>query len=473
MKKTLKFDDGSILVGSSSTFTVTQEDQGKIDIFDMPSKYIWLSSRDILDEAEDYQGDTIYIGIYLRAGSKRYKLTVEDLQPFKYENIKCRVIEKISTEDATAVATLLDGTKKYSFGDISYWDEEGIVKIDSIKPVQNRVWLEELPNLTEVNLKGNINYFQIIKNPKLTKITCDQAIHPTTIKINNNPLLTSVPEFESGVYNNMKKAFACCHKLDMDTSVFQLSGDCSEMFSGTGITRLVINDAGITSMLWFARSGAFATKTLQEVVINGTLNKCTDFMGAFDGNAGLKKCDMSGVDFGKVRSLQTMFRGCKQLTTVGINFNTFRTYLSDVRFMFKNSGITDDIVFTDFANNIMYFDSLCSSYTKKLVFPADKPLKMTDTNYGTALSNATNLEYLKWDNIGNKSNQTAFNFTANTKLGTGSEENLQAFKNIFINAFDRKTAGYAVCTVSLADTQKALLTAEEITAFENKGYKIA
>ena len=98
---------------------------------------------------------------------------------------------------------------------------------------------------------------------------------------------------------------------------------------------------------------------------------------------------------------------------------------------------------------------------------------MTDTNYVTALSNATNLEYLVWDNIGNKSNQTAFNFTANTKLGTGSEENLQAFKNIFINAFDRKTAGYAVCTVQLAAAQKALLTAEEITAFEDKGYKIA
>ena len=473
MKKTLKFDDGSVLVGSSSTFTVTQEDQGKIDIFDMPSKYIWISNRDTLDGADDYQGDTIYIGIYLRAGSKRYKLTVEDLQPFKYENIKCRVIEKISTEDATAVATLLDGTKKYSFGDISYLYEEGIVKIDSIKPVQNRVWLEELPNLTEVNLKGNINNFQIIKNPKLTKITCDQAIHPTTIKINNNPLLTTVPQFESGVYNNMKEAFYSCPKLDMDTSVFQLSGDCSEAFVNTGITRLVINDGGITNMTRFASSGAFTSDTLQEVVINGTLNKCEDFTLAFLGNTALKKCDMSGVDFGKARSINGMFSRCRQLTTVGINFNTIGTYINNISQMFNQSGITDDIVFTDLANHIMYFYNLCSSYTKKLVFPVDKPSKMTDTNYGTALSNATNLEYLKWDNIGNKSNQTAFNFTANTKLGTGSEENLQAFKNLFINAFDRKTAGYAVCTVSLADTQKALLTAEEITAFENKGYKIA
>ena len=472
MKKTLKFDDGSVIVGSSSTFTVTQEDQGKIDIFDMPSKYIWISNRDTLDGAEDYYGD-IYIGIYLNAGSKRYKLTVEDLQPFKYENIKCKVIERTSTEDATAVATLLDGTKKYSFGNIAYWGEEGIVKIDSIKPVQNNVWLEGLPNLTEVNLKGNINNFQIIENPKLTKITCDQAIHPTTIKINNNPLLTTVPQFESGVYNNMQKAFAACPKLNMDTSVFQLSGDCSEAFYNTGITRLVINDAGITNMKDFASSGAFTSDTLQEVVINGTLNKCKDFTLAFTGNSALKKCDMSGVDFGKARSINGMFSRCRQLTTVGINFNTIGTYINNISQMFNQSGITDDIVFTELVNHIAYFYNLCSSYTKKLVFPEDKSLRMRDPDYSTALSNATNLEYLVWDNIGNKENQTAFDFTANTKLGTGSEENLQAFKNIFINAFDRKTAGYAVCTVSLAATQKALLTAEEITAFENKGYKIA
>lgn len=471
MKKTLKFDDGSILVGSSSTFTVTQEDQGKLDIFDMPSKYIWISSRGILDGYDEREGNTYY-GLTFESGGKRYTLTVQDLQPFKYDNIKCKVIERTETEDAVLKLTNTDGSIGYSF-DSNCILNLNVQKIEALQELDT-VDIDDCNSLTDVSLIGNITGKMIIRNcSKLTNITCDQAIHPTTIKILNNPLLTTVPQFESGVYNNMKQAFAVCPKLDMDTSVFQLSGDCSEMFSGTGITRLVINDAGITSMLWFARSGAFQTKTLQEVVINGTLNKCTDFMGAFDGNAGLKKCDMSGVDFGKVRSLQAMFRGCKQLTTVGINFNTFVTYLSDVMYMFKNSGITDDIVFTDSANHIVHFYNLCSSYTKKLVFPSDKPLKMTDTDYGTALNNATSLEYLVWDNIGNKENQTAFDFTANTKLGTGSDENLQAFKNLFINAFDRKTAGYAVCTVSLAAPQKALLTAEEITAFENKGYKIA
>lgn len=471
MKKTLKFDDGSVLVGSSSTFTVTQEDQGKLDIFDMPSKYIWIISRGILDGYDEREENTYY-GITVESGAKRYTLTVEDLQPFKYNNIKCKVIERTKTENFVLKLTNTDGSITYS-SDSNCLHNSNVQKIEALQELDT-VDIDDCNSLTDVSLIGNITGKMIIRNcSKLTKIACDRPIKPNSISITNNPELLSVPEFKSGVYSNMKQAFAGCHKLDMDTSVFQLSGDCSEMFSGTGITRLVINDAGITNMTRFASSGASTSYTLKEVVINGTLNKCEDFTSAFKGNNSLKKCDMSGVDFGKAMSINGMFLYCRQLTTVGINFNTIGTYMADVAQMFHSSGITDDIVFTDSANHIMYFYELCSPYTKKLVFPADKPLKMTDNRYGMALDNARSLEYLKWDNIGNKENQIAFYFTVNKKLGTGSEENLQAFKNLFINAFDRKTAGYEVCTVSLAAAQKALLTAEEITAFENKGYKIA
>ena len=108
----------------------------------------------------------------------------------------------------------------------------------------------------------------------------------------------------------MKAAFKKCPKLDIDTSVFQLSGDCSEAFMNTGITRLVINDAGITNMKDFASTSAF-TETLQEVVINGTLNKCRDFTSAFANNLALKKCDMSGVNFENASILEAIFQFCK------------------------------------------------------------------------------------------------------------------------------------------------------------------
>ena len=468
MKKTLKFDDGSVLVGSSSTFTVTQEDQGKLDIFDMPSQYIWLSSRDILDECDYIEGNTYY-GIIVESGSKRYILTVEDLQPFKYENIKCKVIEITETQDATAVVTLLDGTKKYSFGDISYWGEEGIVKIDSIKPVQNSVLLEELPNLTEVNLKGNIDNFQIINNPKLTKITCDQAINPSIIDLSNNPLLVQIPEFIHNFQQPLQGAFANDKSLDIDISNFYLKGNCSSAFESTGITNAQIKNAATNlSKLFYT----LASPKLKTAILVTSLGNCEDFSGMFQYQSNLTECDFSKCNFSKCKSMANMFKGCSSLKSTKMNLSSLTNACTEIQFLYSESAIEDDIILPDTASNLQYINLMCSSYTRRVKMP-NSVTKLVRNNNERAFSNATSLEYLEWDNFGATPNITEFDFTANTKLGTGSEENLQAFKNLFINAFDRKTAGYAVCTVSLAATQKALLTAEEITASENKGYKIA
>lgn len=467
MKKTLKFDDGSILVGSSSTFTVTQEDQGDIDIFDMPSKYIWISNRDILYDADETYGD-IYIGIWVTAGSKRYTLTVQDLQPFKYENIKCKVIERTETEDATAVATLSDGTKKYTFNNVFYSSNNEIIKIDCVQPIQG-VNLEKLSNLTEVNLKGNINSIKILKNPKLTKITCDQAINPSIINLSDNPLLVQIPEFIHNFQQPLQGAFANDKSLDIDISNFLLKGNCSNAFESTGITNAQIKNAATNlSELFYT----LAVNKLKTAVLVTSLGTCEDFSGMFQYQSNLTECDFSKCNFYKCKSMARMFEGCSSLKSTKMNLSSLTNACTEIQFLYFDSAIADDIILPDTASNLQYINLMCSSYTRRVKMP-NSVTKLVKNNNERAFSNATSLEYLEWDNFGATPNITEFYFTANIKLGTGSEENLQAFKNIFINAFDRKTAGYAVCTVSLAAAQKALLTAEEITAFENKGYKIA
>ena len=468
MKKTLKFNDGSVLVGSSSTFTVTQEDQGKLDIFDMPSKYIWLSSRDTLENAEDYYED-IYIGIWVTAGSKRYTLTVQDLQPFKYENIKCKVIEKTETVDATAVETFLDGTKVYIFDNslyISYIDE--IVKIDCMQPIQG-VNLEGLTKLTEVNLKGDINSIKILNNPKLTKITCDQAINPSVINLSNNPLLVQIPEFIHNFQQPIQGAFANDKSLDIDISNFILKGNCSNAFNSTGITNAQIyNEATNLSGLFYT----IASHKLKTAVLVTSLGKCEDFGRMFQYQSNLTECDFSKCNFYKCKRMANMFEDCSSLKSTKMNLSSLTNACTEIQFLYAGSAIADDIILPDTASNLQYINLMCSSYTKRVKMP-NSVTKLVKNNNERAFSNAKSLEYLEWDNFGATPNITEFYFTENEKLGTGSEENLQAFKNLFTNAFDRKTAGYAVCTVSLAAAQKALLTAEEITAFENKGYKIA
>ena len=95
MKKTLKFDDGSILVGSSSTFTVTQEDQGKLDIFDMPSQYIWVAST----FSFEYTTQPNKALFATSNGDKQKSVLIEILEPSKVENIKCKVVGKWVDED--------------------------------------------------------------------------------------------------------------------------------------------------------------------------------------------------------------------------------------------------------------------------------------------------------------------------------------------------------------------------------------
>lgn len=96
---------------------------------------------------------------------------------------------------------------------------------------------------------------------------------------------------------------------------------------------------------------------------------------------------------------------------------------------------------------------------------------MKSLRYVQALwnSNSKNIEKIIWKNFGISKNFTKVRIDW---LPT-SEDNIQAFREIFSGSFDRKAAGYSICTVSLIAEQKALLTADEITAFENKGYKIA
>lgn len=470
MKKTLKFDDGSILVGSSSTFTVTQEDQGDIDIFDMPSKYIWISNRDILDGADDYQGDTIYIGIYLRAGSKRYKLTVEDLQPFKYENIKCKVIERTEIDEATVIITNTDGTQYYMFGtDLYINGKSSISKIECISPIKS-ITASNNENLTEVKLKGSLtNGIKIEKNPKLTKITCDQAINPSIINLSNNPLLVQIPEFIPNFQQPLQGAFVNDKSLDIDISNFLLKGNCSNAFGSTGITNAQIKDGATNlSELFYT----LASHKLKTAVLVNSLGFCENFSGMFQYQSNLTECDFSKCKFSKCKSMSNMFNGCSSLKSTKMNLSSLTNACTEIQFLYFDSAIADDIILPDTASNLQYINLMCSSYTRRVKMP-NSLTKLVKNNNERAFSNATSLEYLEWDNFGATPNITEFYFTKNTKLGTGSEENLQAFKNLFTNAFDRKTAGYAVCTVSLAATQKALLTAEEITAFENKGYKIA
>lgn len=461
MKKILTFDDGSVLVGSGSIITVTQEDKQDTDIFDLPSQYITVTEYDTLDKAEDFLPNNIYTGVYFTAKDKEYIGTLQNLQPNKSENIKCKVIEWTEINEATVVITNTDGTKTYEFGTSVYINgQSSISKIECISPIKSFT-ASNNENLTEVKLKGSLtNGIEIEENPKLTKITCDQKISPSSIKLGNNSSLVQIPEFVPGKYN-LHRAFINDTSLsNIDTSSFQLTGDCSWAFVNVPITNLTLNDGGCTNISNIARF----CKKLQTVTFNGRFDLCTDFNQAFYTCQQLSDCDMSNVQFGAATNVSYMFYNCASLTTVNINWDTFPLKCSDYSYMFDGTKITDAIEINH--GRKCKFNNICSHYTSKVEVNLT-PIMYKFVDNGSAFTNATNLQYLsiyQFNSAGIKS----WDFSKNTKLGTGSDENLQAFKNLINNAVD-VTGG---CTVKLAAEQKALLTEDEITTFTNKGYTI-
>lgn len=477
MKKTLTFEDGSVLVGSGSTFTITQENKGEVDIFDMPSQYIWVKEFETIDAYDVELPNNVYTGIIFNTKEKQYTCTLQVLEPCKTKGIKCKILGWTDISYVTAIATLTNGNKRYiTTKFVLINGNQNYAKIDLVVPGIPLINISSCSNLAEVNLGKNINnILNISNNPKLTKITSDQKIKPSKLTMNNNPLLTQIPELIPGEYE-LKDAFKNDTSLDIDTSSFQLKGDCSNAFSNTGMITLVLNDAGCTNLTEVAKG----CDKLQTVKFNGTFDHCPRWTSAFEDCFILENCDMSGVLNYYSKSdyiyFDKMFYNCHKLTTVKLDLTKYvpNNFIYTANYMFSGSKIIDDIVI-DVSNSggIKYFFNMCSEYTKRF------SLKMNGGNANlynlkenvSAFNNAISLEYISITAFSRYMEN--WDFLINTKLGTGSDENLQAFKDLINNAYNRKSANFSVCTIKLAETQKALLTADEITAFENKGYKIA
>lgn len=84
-------------------------------------------------------------------------------------------------------------------------------------------------------------------------------------------------------------------------------------------------------------------------------------------------------------------------------------------------------------------------------------------------------KYVEFVDLFNTLSELPYNLTALNNWGTGSEENRQSLvKSLVENTVDRtKFSGAKPVTIQLDPAVKALLTAEEISQIEAKGYTLA
>ena len=164
----------------------------------------------------------------------------------------------------------------------------------------------------------------------------------------------------------------------------------------------------------------------------------------------------------KITNVMTCFKECRSLLSVGnLDTSLITTWRTGANQIFTNTN-TDGV--------------------KRV-----ESLDFTSTTTGASMDvwisngNMTGLRYIVIKNIGTASGCTSLNFTRIVNWGIPhasypsltSDARQSLIDTLLTYSFDRATAGYSACTVTLSAATKALLTDEEIEQITAKGYTIA
>ena len=236
--------------------------------------------------------------------------------------------------------------------------------------------------------------------------------------------LTSVPLFDTSKVTDMYGMFQACSSIKtvplFDTSkVVRMQS----MFSGcSGLTSVPsFNTSNVTDMTNML-SGC---KSLTSVPLFDT-SKVTDMYGMFNGCSRLTT--VPSLNTSNSTRMQMMFSDCDNLTTIeGISFKSFSASTMDYGYI------------------VGFYDN---TSIRKAVFK----------------------------DIGYQSTAVQFNTTKIINWGVNSDEIPDARQSLIDSlitySFDRASAGYPTCKISLSYATKALLTEDEKAQITAKGFVI-
>lgn len=264
--------------------------------------------------------------------------------------------------------------------------------------------------------------------------------------------LVYFPKVDTSNVTNMESMFRSCTNLqyvpELDTSkVIYMNS----MFSGcdalTSIDLSNWNTSNVTNMTSMFGGCKYLTSL---DLSNWNTSNVTKMGGMFSSTIRLTSLDLSSFDTSKVTDMYGMFQECS-LTSLDVsNFNT--SAVTDMSYMFYDST---NLKTLDISN----FD------TSKV------------TNITSIFNYCNNLTELHWKNFGNGNGYTSVSFSSSSKLGVNTDTIPNARQSLIDTlitySFDRATAGYSTCTVTLSTTTKALLTEDEIAQITAKGFTIA
>lgn len=183
------------------------------------------------------------------------------------------------------------------------------------------------------------------------------------------------------------------------------------------------------------------------------------------------------LDTSKVTSMEAMLKDCGNLTTIPA-FNT--SNVTNMGDMFNSCYSLTSVpeLDTSKVKNMEYIFSSCSKLTiiEGISFKSFKDSTMS-SNYLVGWGSNTSIRKAVFKDIGYQSTAVQFNTSNIENWGVNTDEIPDARQSLIDSlitySFDRASAGYPTCNITLSSTTKALLTSDEIAQITAKGFVIA
>ena len=430
----------------------------------------------------------------LNSDLQTLKTNIEGVKSTLYTNLTNKGVTNISESDtlttlANKVSTITAGGSGIDFSPIGYDAELSEKAIENINDdvaysktlydawnTSNTSAYELYSGDTKLIYSPNINTSNVTNMAYMFEKCTNLKSVPlyNTIKVTNMQdmfsgctSLKTVPLFDTINVNDMGYMFAFCSSLTSvplynTSKVTNMDGMFKSCKSLTSVP--LYNTSKVIGM-----SGMFAfCSGLTSVPLYNTSN-VTYMDSMFEGCSSLKS--VPAFNTSKVTIMEHMFNGCSSLTSVPA-FDTSKA--ESMTSMFQGCSSIKSLPEMDTSNaKHMYgiFDG-CSSLTtiEGISFKS----------YGeSSIGNSTNSSIRKavFKDIGYKSSVVKFNTSNIENWGVNTSEIPDARQSLIDSlitySFDRATAGYPTCTITLSTNTKALLTSDEISQINAKGFTIA
>ena len=252
-----------------------------------------------------------------------------------------------------------------------------------------------------------------------------------------------------GLFEDAKALSIHLKNINFNGSLQSLFNGCNNLvdFTYSGLTI----DSNVTSA-----SSCFYGSSFTAVpdLFNGAQTNLTNLSWMFQGCVNMTTIDLSSWKFGQVTNMSQMFTNCTNAITIDITgIDTSQmTSTSDMEYIFN------------YCYNLIRIRGAIDLIGMN-------PTALPNLGYG-----ADSLTTITYKNLGSNSTISSLNLYSDnyTKWGLGDEESKQSFiDSVLTYSYDRAANGLSTLELQMKPEQKALLTEEQITAIQAKGYTIS